>query len=257
MLEREFSFKNSTFFSNLSMNAYLDVVEFSEIYSDNYDIKFFNNGSTQCYAIWDDKDLIYSFRGTEPTKLADIKADIKFLKTESDSNGKVHRGFKQALDLIWDDLLNHHNHNITVRHVLTKNSERNVYFTGHSLGAALATLAAARLGDSVHNDIIGYTFGSPRVGNADFKKAFKPKFYRFRNNNDIVTRHPMEFVGFTHIGHFNYFDASGKHSHRFSRMFMFKQFIIGMLGGLKRFEIDSFHDHSIVKYCDLCKRRNI
>jgi len=59
MLNREFSYKNATFFSGLSMNAYLDVADFSEIYSEKYDIKFFNNGSTQCYGLWDDEDIIF------------------------------------------------------------------------------------------------------------------------------------------------------------------------------------------------------
>lgn len=251
MLEREFSFENATFFSGLAMNSYLGVAEFSEIYSEDYDIKFFNKGSTQCYVLWDDKNLIYAFRGTEPTQFADIEADIKFLKTEADSEGRVHRGFKEALDLIWDDLVVHYNSNITVSHILTKNSVRNVYFTGHSLGAALATLAAARLGD---DDSIGYTFGSPRVGNTNFKKAFRPQFYRFRNNNDIVTRHPMELVGFNHVGHLNYFDVDGNHSHGFSRWFMFRQFVFGMWRGIKKLEIDSFHDHSSVKYHELCEK---
>lgn len=250
MLDKEFSKSNAAFFSALSADAYLDVTGFSDIYSDDYDIKFFDVGGTQCYALWDDKDLIYAFRGTEPTQLSDIEADIKFRKVESDSSGNVHRGFKGALDLIWDDLVIHYNDHISIRNVLTRNSVRNVFLTGHSLGAALATLAGARLGDESTQ---GYTYGSPRVGDRKFREAFRPQFYRFRNNNDIVTRHPMELVGFTHVGHLNYFDHKGKHVHGFSRMYMFKQFILGMLGGLKRFEIDSFCDHSSGKYRKLCE----
>jgi triacylglycerol lipase len=247
MLDSGFSKSNAEFFSELSMNAYLGVSEFSDIYSEYFDIKFFNSGSTQCYALWDDNDLIYAFRGTEPKKLSDIKTDIRFRKTEAseDSSGRVHRGFKDGLDLIWDDFLDNFEKNSV--------SKKNIFLTGHSLGAALATIAAGRLGDE---NVIGYTYGSPRVGNSEFREAFRPKFYRFRNNNDIVTRQPPEFIGYTHIGHLNYFDRKGNHVHGFSRWYMFKQYLIGMLVGLKNFEIDSFWDHSSVKYHKLCKKFN-
>ena len=247
MLDPGFSKANAEFFSELSMNAYLEVMEFSDIYSEHFDIKFFNSGSTQCYALWDDNDLIYAFRGTEPKKLSDIKTDIRFRKTEAseDSSGRVHRGFKDGLDLIWDDFLDNFEKNSV--------SKKNVFLTGHSLGAALATIAAGRLGDE---NVVGYTYGSPRVGNSEFREAFRPKFYRFRNNNDIVTRQPPEFIGYTHVGHLNYFDRKGNHVHGFSRWYMFKQYVIGMLVGLKNFEIDSFWDHSSVKYHKLCKKFN-
>jgi hypothetical protein len=244
MLNREFSYKNAMFFSGLSMNAYLNVVDFSEIYSEKYDIKFFNNGSTQCYGLWDDEDIIYVFRGTEPTQLSDIEADIKFRKVESDSIGSVHRGFKGALDLIYDDLLQHY-----TDYSFDGDKPRNVYFTGHSLGAALCTLSASRFGGK---DSIGYTFGSPRVGDSEFADSFTPTFYRFKNNCDIVTRHPLELVGFRHIGLLKYFDCNGRVVSGYSRMYLIGQYIWGMCGGLLQFEIDSFNDHSSVGYHECC-----
>jgi triacylglycerol lipase len=250
MITSKYSDSNASFFSKLAMNAYLNPPEFSEIYSEDYDIHYFDYQGTQCYALWDDKDLIYAFRGTEPTELADIEADLKFRKVESDVSGHIHRGFKQALDVVWDDIVDHCNSHVLITHALKRNTERRLFLTGHSLGAALATIAATRLGNS---ETQGYTFGSPRVGDKEFADNFCPEFYRFRNNNDIVTRHPMELIGFRHVGTLNYFDHNGKHSYKFSRWYMFKQFILGMLGGLKKFEIDSFHDHSSVTYHNLCR----
>jgi hypothetical protein len=255
-LTKDYSTENAEFFANLSRDSYLDVKEFSAIYSDEWDIKFFNVGSTQCYGLWDDKSLIYVFRGTQPTQLSDIEADIKFRKIESQEGvGKVHRGFKEALDLIWDDLISHHNTHITVRNVITRNSVRNIYLAGHSLGAALATLAGGRFGSA---DYEGYTYGSPRVGNANYRAAFLPKFYRHRNNNDIVTRHPIRLIGFRHIGELKYFAESGRmvDSSKATWGYMFIQWIKGMSKGITQWEIDSFSDHLMDNYCELCSNRN-
>jgi triacylglycerol lipase len=243
MISKEFSLGNGELFSRLSRDAYLNPSEFCNLY-DAYDIKFISHGTTQCYVLWDADDLIYVFRGTEPTKFEDIAADVKFFKTETDSgNGKVHSGFKGALDLVWDDLVHQHDY-------VSKNHEiKNMYFTGHSLGAALATLAAARFNDEAS---VVYTYGSPRVGNRKFLKSFKPTAYRFRNHNDIVTRHPLELVGFTHVGHLKYFNGEGELKEGFSRIYMIYQWVTGIVSGFMKFEIDSFSDHSSVKYNYLC-----
>ena len=63
------------------------------------DIKMFENGGTECYTLTCPENYIVVFRGTEPTSWEDIKADIQFRK-----DGGIHRGFKAALDDIWEDL---------------------------------------------------------------------------------------------------------------------------------------------------------
>lgn len=93
---------------------------------------------------------------------------------------------------------------------------RKLYITGHSLGGALATVAAARLA-FVHSDInitAVYGLGAPRVFDSEVAdifnatvnhgKAMKDKFFRPRNNNDIVTRVPP--VPYKHVGTEVYFD---------------------------------------------------
>ncbi|MCX5893209.1 MAG: lipase family protein, partial [Deltaproteobacteria bacterium] len=90
----------------------------------------------------------------------------------------MHRGFQAALDEVWERLHDYLEGK--------ENARRTVWFTGHSLGAALATLAASRYGK-----VRGlYTFGSPRVGDLDFKQAFLVPTYRFVNHDDLVTRVP-------------------------------------------------------------------
>ena len=63
-----------------------------------------------------------------------------------------------------------------------------LYITGHSLGGALAVVAAYAL----ESDRIAaaYTFGGPRVGNLQFGQRIKPPVYRVIHASDIVPRLP-------------------------------------------------------------------
>jgi hypothetical protein len=87
--------------------------------------------------------------------------------------------------------------------------------TGHSLGAALATLAADRYGN-----IQGvYTYGSPRVGDRAFMEDFHVNAYRFVNNSDIVTKVPSAGL-YCHVGELKYIDGEGlihDNTHRWAR----------------------------------------
>ena len=82
-------------------------------------IEFFSKGGTECYVLHCPKNYIVVFRGTEPTSWEDIKADIQFHKQKKEyvptssgvgTLGKVHRGFRDALEDIWKDLISHYNY---------------------------------------------------------------------------------------------------------------------------------------------------
>lgn len=83
-----------------------------------------------------------------------------------------------------------------------------VYVTGHSLGGALATLAAydASATTFTSGRVAGltmYNFGSPRVGNGVFADAYDarvPDTWRVVNADDVVARVPRA-VGYRHVGH--------------------------------------------------------
>lgn len=87
-----------------------------------------------------------------------------------------------------------------------------LYITGHSLGGALATLAAARIyaESSLHEKywkkLRGvYTFGQPMVGNQEFARRFEgvlgQMLYRHIYKNDVVPRMPPFTAGnFRHVG---------------------------------------------------------
>jgi pimeloyl-ACP methyl ester carboxylesterase len=110
--------------------------------------------------------------------VSDLKTNIDIRLTDWEQGGKVHRGFKEALDEIWPDLLPY------IRKLQGKGCK--IWITGHSLGGALATLCAGRYGK-----VQGvYTFGSPRVDDDAFKDNFDVKMYRFVYNYAIVSRVP-------------------------------------------------------------------
>jgi triacylglycerol lipase len=246
-----FSWKKAAYCARLSTYAYRDEAGFREVIQ-HKDITFFDFGGTQAYVLNTNKEYLIVFRGTEPTQMADIKSDLKFKKVKSldvdgKSEGRVHRGFKAALDMVWGDIQHHM--------MLKKAHKKKIVVTGHSLGAALATLVAGRLNDP---DVELYTYGSPRVGTAKWCKNQKFKHYRFRNNNDIVTRMPPNWIGFKHHGDMMYFDYKEMYATGKGKWYMLNNWIMGTYKGW--FSLagwDSFSDHDITSYYKICKNMMI
>jgi hypothetical protein len=128
---------------------------------------------------------VLAFRGTEQ-ELQDYLHDADTLLVPAFSNTAfVHRGFKRALNSVWSAI------DASLQAI-----DCPLFYTGHSLGAALATLAAAR-----HAPAALYTFGSPRVGDERFvaRLATVPT-YRVVHAADVVTTVPPELLGFRHAG---------------------------------------------------------
>jgi triacylglycerol lipase len=205
-------------------------------------VRFIDQQETQCFVAGDDQKIIISFRGTEPSKIQDLMSDIKLRFTDHPIV-KVHRGFLKAIDHAWDDVFK------TVQEFQTQ--EQTVWFTGHSLGAALATLGVAKMYDK--QPVQGlYTFGQPRTGDTEFAEKFDLKYksssFRFVHNNDIVTRVPLSTMGYKHIGTFLYFDAAKtlhKDIHWWNE---FKDRVKGSIEDLGKPGIDGIKDHDMDAY---------
>ena len=151
---------------------------------------YFDKNGTQAFLLYSKTECFVVFRGTQPTQMADVSADLKTWPKRSDEvQGLVHSGFAGALDCVWDDLEG------VIDIAYNKHKFENIYFTGHSLGGALAVVAAAR------SKYVGevYTYGQPRVGNRLYAKQVKSKVHRFVNNNDVVPRIPPPLI-FGHQG---------------------------------------------------------
>ncbi len=170
------------------------------------DGRAFSEGSTQVAFLRHSKLplVIIAFRGTEPTKWADVVTDLKAWKTPlADGWGSVHSGFKTAFESI----------GAVMRTKLDeyKDQKVQIWVTGHSLGGGLATLMGAEIlrreeaGEGF--DLRGvYTFGSPRVGNRAFRDKLVAvaakhgaQLVRFRNGDDLVTAVPR-MTDFEHVG---------------------------------------------------------
>ena len=164
---------------------------------------------TQCFLQDNATHAVLSFRGTEvPTllslasttgsvwarawgQLKDLLTDANIAQDAWIGGGSVHSGFRRAFASVEKQLYE-------ALHALSPEARANLYITGHSLGGALATLAASRFGCRMVA-----TFGSPRVGNREFAKSFAlqnaGKYFRVFNRSDIVARVPAP-IRFRHCG---------------------------------------------------------
>ncbi len=144
-------------------------------------VNTFDSNGTQAILISTDKFITLAFRGTESTSIKDIKSDAKAITTKCDSGGNIHSGFKQAFEEVA----------IEIQSMLNQDEflDKPLFITGHSLGGALATIAAKKLN---HNGGIAscYTFGSPRVGDEEWISDIKAPLYRVVNAADCVTMMP-------------------------------------------------------------------
>lgn len=104
--------------------------------------------------------------------------------------GRVSRGFQKIYtEGANDETLA--NTVITTLETVPANSQ--IFVTGHSLGAALATLCALHISQSgLNKQPILYTFASPRVGDPKFADAFNKSLtaYRIANSEDFVVNVP-------------------------------------------------------------------
>lgn len=154
------------------------------------EVEFFDHKqSTQASLIQGPGFHVLAFRGT--VGLQDWLQDAMVQLDNFRDGQKVHHGFNQALDEVWPDVER------ALASVATP-----IFFTGHSLGAALATLAGAR--STANPPLAVYAFGSPRVGNRKFAAAYPVRLYRVVNNRDLVTIVPPESLGYEHAGELHY-----------------------------------------------------
>lgn len=164
-------------------------------------------GDTEALVAETDKFVVVAFRGTSSrrdiwtdlnvfTRLVEVEERKSIDDEVADAPAvKVHAGFYDAFRNIENKL----------RHCLeAQKAELPIYLTGHSLGGALALVAAAALGGhSKLGDRLAavYTFGAPRAGGASFPIFVKAPHYRVVNSGDAVPLVPPNWLsGYRHTG---------------------------------------------------------
>ena len=183
------------------INAYLQKLGLPPV-----NAVFTGSDDTLAFALITSKEIVLSFRGTEPRDWknwrTDFDADHKAW-ARNPEYGQVHDGFQRALNTVMP----------AITTWLRDNNPANlpVVTCGHSLGGALAILAAVGLGDAVTQV---YTFGQPRVGDRTFAasidaRTFASNYFRFVNDQDIVPHVAPYTLNYGHGGRQVHFDGSG------------------------------------------------
>ncbi|MCM3006025.1 lipase family protein [Priestia koreensis] len=133
-----------------------------------------------------EESVIVAFRGTQSD--VDWMADADYSQSYypyTVNGGLVHNGFLSVYESCRDFLLD-------VYKKLSPN--KTLYITGHSLGAALATLHAADVAtNQLFRNVVMYNFASPRVGDPTFAARYHqlvPNSIRFVNTTDVVAKVP-------------------------------------------------------------------
>ncbi|UKZ46165.1 hypothetical protein TrVGV298_000364 [Trichoderma virens] len=141
------------------------------------------------------QQVVLSFRGTN--NLRNFITDVVFAFTDCSltSGCEVHDGFNAA----WEEVSSAATAALTQAHAANPSFE--IVSTGHSLGGAVATLAASILRtQGFPIDIV--TFGSPRVGNdvyANFVTSQPGNELRVTHVDDPVPRLPPIIFEYRHV----------------------------------------------------------
>ncbi|TWU18204.1 lipase family protein [Allorhodopirellula heiligendammensis] len=232
--------QRSLLFAELAMVSYNDEREAAEAarFVGFPDVTFFEHDGSQAYRFRNDDDCVIACRGTEPNEWNDIRADANAAAVLAETAGKVHRGFKTEVDDLWPML-----------ETALIGNDLPVWFCGHSLGGAMATICAGRCFLSHIQSIPSalFTYGSPRVGDKRYINFVRLDHYRFVNNNDIVTRTPPAWMGYRHCGTEVYIDRDGHIGHLDALQKRHDRWR-GFLKGIRRFRIDHFSDHPLHQY---------
>ncbi|WP_457422727.1 lipase family protein [Roseateles sp. P5_E7] len=167
---------------------------------------FANPTDTQAFAaVSKDGGVLLAFRGSEANTLKDLLLDGQFLQVKAAGwEGLLHHGFARAASAIWPE----------IEEFLKRHPKSDLLITGHSLGAAIATLIAVRARRPNKTRLV--TLGSPRVGDPAFVESFNTAGItctRLVDCIDVVTRIPPTKVGsleYQHVDSPAYIDRQGR-----------------------------------------------
>ncbi len=201
-------------------------------------LRRFNREGTQAYLASNERFAVLAFRGTEKDG-RDILTDIDIRFRKDKSGAKIADGFSRAYALVEKQIADA---------VGALDPNLPLYLTGHSLGGALAVIASIHITPS---DRIAacYTYGCPRVGNAEFtEQLWKIPVYRQVHSSDIVPHVPFGF-GYCQVGDLRYIKRSGALVEAPNSIGRFFSFAWSFVTSFK----SVFENHRIAGYADALK----
>jgi hypothetical protein len=147
--------------------------------------------------------VILVFAGTDPGIWQNLVTDGVF-RLDPDTN--IHGGFQKAAARA--------DAKIKQAAKLSRDKGKPLFIAGHSLGAALAALAAQVATAEGAEPRAVYTYGMPRTGGEKFQQAYNQHFgsktFRLVHGIDLVARVPMSILGYRHVGRVLMCDAGAK-----------------------------------------------
>lgn len=184
---------NTYLSSNYSLNKYTDTfVPTKQIYNKKYDVNGFIGYRTE------DETIYVVFRGTQSIRDWIDDFHIRQIDYFLCDECKVHKGFIEAEQAVIRDVIEE------VNVLRDKFENYNIVITGHSLGAALATLSAVDL-NNLNVSAQLFVFGSPRIFNEEAARYVSeniiPNFVHVSHNKDIVPHLPPLNLNYFHIAH--------------------------------------------------------
>lgn len=279
----ELSYENK-----ITIAAELKKVGFEQLF-------FFDNNGTQAFLTvhpgWGKGNFaILAFRGTERDSI-DIFTDINLVRRlfpseqlqanlkQSDPPPQLyaHGGFFQGVLNVWGSTLTRETETVFpnatwigspgISEAISElPPEIPLYVTGHSLGGALATLAAYKvfIYQSGANLAQVYTFGSPRTVQSHLAELIdqdlEGKIYRVVNGYDIVARIPPRIpiiLSYHHVDKLIFFTRKKEHIEQFFAQVLFSTIGILILAFLeflvsiitfKLYTPQTLKDHRIAEY---------
>lgn len=144
--------------------------------------------------------IVISFRGTASAD--NVGTDLNGIQVAPKGypncvSCKVHDGFLDAYKSVRPFVTSN------LQNLMNLHKKASVYITGHSLGGAVAVLAAVDLNQMGIPIQAIYTFGQPRVGNSNFADYLNSKFpqlHRVIDNSDPIPHNPPSSLGYVHGG---------------------------------------------------------
>ncbi len=166
----------------------------------------FDTGLVQGFVAADDRLTLLCFRGTERDfNEWHNNLDTEFTGGPFGGRERVHRGWAGALATALPE--------IEAKLDSVSRPGSSLFLTGHSLGGALATLAAAQFFHHRRPVHSAYLFGAPRVGCRNFREAYRAhdqgRTFRVVNRHDIVARIPPRLLRYRHVGSLRYLAEDG------------------------------------------------